>query len=191
MPTLTSAHTQLISSNPQEGQVITEDFKEFTLTFGGKIEKLSTMGLLKDGKEIPLDPIQIQGTIMTGLLKAPLENGIYQIQWKIAGHDGHPVTGEINFEAKKENVNPDPNTSTSNQEQGTNGGEQQNQTFANQNQITSGDEMEITADTADQQNQEKMDEKNTEKSSNIVVISIFIGLLVILVIGFLLLLRKK
>jgi copper resistance protein C len=191
VPSLASAHTQLTSSNPQEGQVITEDFKEITLTFGGNIEKLSTMVLLKDGKDIPLDPIQIQETNIAGPLKAPLGNGTYSIQWKIAGHDGHPVTGEIQFEVKKENMNQDANSPASNQVQGTNGEEQQNQTLTDQNQGTSGDEMEITTIKTDQKDQEKIDEKNTGKSSNNVIIAIFIGMLVILVIGFLLLLRKK
>jgi copper resistance protein C len=187
MPSFASAHTKLTSSNPQEGQVITKDLREITLTFGGNIEKLSTMELLKEGKEIPLGSIHIQGANMIGPLKVPLDNGTYKVEWKIAGQDGHPISGDMQFEVKNENVNQDPDTPSSNQEPSTPEEEQQVQTLTNQNQVTASELKQTFTNKMDQQTEEK----STEKSSNNVIIAIFIGLLVILLVGFLLLLRKK
>jgi methionine-rich copper-binding protein CopC len=195
VPTFVSAHTQLSASNPQQGQVITEDIKEVTLTFEGNIEKLSTMGLLQDNKEMQLNQVQIQGAKMIGTLNAPLENGTYMLQWKIAGHDGHPVTGEIQFQVQKDQVSLGPNTPTSNQEQGSTSEQNQNQPITKQNKGTDSDKKEnLSTTTAQQSNKEKaeiINKEKPEKSSNNVIITIFIGLLVILVIGFFLLLRRK
>ncbi|MEH7377766.1 copper resistance CopC family protein [Neobacillus drentensis] len=188
LPTIASAHTQLSGSNPQQGQVISEDIKEIALTFEGNIEKLSTMGLLQGDKEIPLNQIQIQGAKMVGTLKTPLDNGTYRLQWKIAGQDGHPVTGEIQFQVQKNLSGQDPNTPTTNQEQGSTSEQ-------NQNQGTNSEVKENpSTTTAQQTNVEKaeiINKEDPEKSSNNIIVIIFIGLLVILVIGFFLLFRRK
>ncbi len=196
MPTVTKAHTQLSASNPQDGQVITNDIQEISLTFAGTIEKLSTMGLLVNSIEVPFNKIQIQDAKMVGSLEEPLKNGTYRLQWKIAGHDGHPVTGEIQFQVKKDQVGQETNTSTSNQNQGTSSEETQNQPITNQTQVTSGAEKQTTTNTTEQptnkESAEKITKADSEKqSSNNVIMSIFIGLLVILASGFLLLIRKK
>lgn len=39
---------------------------------------------------------------MIGTLPAPLENGIYHIQWRIVGEDGHQITGEVPFSVQSE-----------------------------------------------------------------------------------------
>ncbi|WP_462408567.1 copper resistance CopC family protein [Neobacillus sp. Marseille-QA0830] len=111
IPAVVSAHTELISSNPASGQVVTEDLKEINLTFEGEIESLSTMTLSKDGQQIPLDSVMPKDKQLTATLSASLENGAYVITWKIAGEDGHPVTGEIPFTVQKEAV-PEQNTQT-------------------------------------------------------------------------------
>ncbi|MBV7504592.1 copper resistance protein CopC [Bacillus sp. sid0103] len=196
MPTFAMAHTQLSTSNPRDGQVITDDIKDLTLTFEGTIEKLSTMGLLRDGQEVPLIQVQIQGAKMVGSVKEPLGNGTYQLQWKIAGHDGHPVTGEIQFQVKTDQVSQDPNPPISTQDQGISGEETQNQPITNQSQVASGAEEQSSSTTTDQQINKDQSEKITKadsktQSSNNLIIGIFIGLLVLLVIGFFLLLRKK
>lgn len=97
LPTSVFAHTELSSSSPEAGQVITEEMKEITLTFGGEIEALSTMTLVKDGQELELGNVEVQGTQLIGSLEQPLETGSYTINWNIAGEDGHPINGEIPF----------------------------------------------------------------------------------------------
>lgn len=107
LPTTTFAHTELSNSNPEAGQIVTEETKEISLTFGGEIEALSTMTLTIDGQEIPFLSVLANGNQLVGQLQSPLENGSYVIQWSIAGEDGHPITGEIPFEVQLPNENQD------------------------------------------------------------------------------------
>ncbi|MCM3601777.1 copper resistance protein CopC [Robertmurraya korlensis] len=97
LPSVVSAHTEITSSIPEAGQVVKEETKEITLTFGGEIESLSTMTLMKDGQDIKFESVQAQGNQLIGLLGTPLESGSYIINWNIVGGDGHPLTGEIPF----------------------------------------------------------------------------------------------
>jgi copper resistance protein C len=101
IPTIVGAHTELTSSNPESGQVVTEDLNEIVLTFGGKIESLSKMTLQKDGEEVPFAGVEPLDKQMTGTLSEPLENGEYVIQWNIVGEDGHVIEGEIPFSVQK------------------------------------------------------------------------------------------
>lgn len=96
-PTVVFAHTELTSSYPKSGQVITLEMKEISLTFAGEIETLSTMSLWKDGQEVHFTSIKTQGNQLVGLLEQPLKSGAYLLNWNIAGEDGHPITGEIPF----------------------------------------------------------------------------------------------
>ncbi|MFZ7947213.1 MULTISPECIES: copper resistance CopC family protein [Bacillaceae] len=112
IPTIASAHTELTSSNPAENQVVTEDLKEIVLTYGGKIESLSTMTLIKDGQEGPEVSVTPKENQLIGTLSAPLENGSYTLTWSIAGEDGHPITGEIPFTVEKEEVKLDQKSET-------------------------------------------------------------------------------
>lgn len=96
-PSMVSAHTTLVSSNPSEGQVISEPIKQITLEFESTLEKLSTLKLIQNGKEIATKGITVENNQMIADLPVDLENGNYEIQWKIVGEDGHPITGEIEF----------------------------------------------------------------------------------------------
>ena len=58
---------------------------------------------------------------MVGILAEPLANGVYFIQWNIAGVDGHPISGEINFTVQRDeqtttSTNQGPNTTESSDE---------------------------------------------------------------------------
>jgi copper resistance protein C len=110
VPTFTSAHTGLESSNPSEGEVVKEELKEITLQYKTEIENLSTMKIVKDdGQEVKLDSVIIQEKTMSGILSQSLENGSYTVDWKIIGTDGHPIEGQIPFSVQgeqKEEVNP-------------------------------------------------------------------------------------
>lgn len=99
-PSLASAHTGLASSNPSEGQVISEPMKQITLEFETSLEDLSTLTLTHEGKEIKPKDIAVQGNKMIANLSDNLKNGEYTIKWKIVGEDGHPITGQIVFDVQ-------------------------------------------------------------------------------------------
>jgi copper resistance protein C len=177
LPSFVHAHTSLSSSNPAEGQVITEDLEQITLTFGTPIEVLSTMDLVKDGNVIPLEDIKVENKQLLGTIAKPLENGSYIIQWKIVGEDGHPIKGDINFvvEMAQNGAEPTPNTP----EETEANKEDKDET----NQIEpKKDEQNIASDTS---------EENDEQNNNSMLITVFIILIVIFGIVLLMFTRKK
>lgn len=92
------AHTGLESSNPRNGEVITEELKEISLTFEGKLEQSSTFELKNaNGESMPVENILVNETQLTGTLPDALENGEYEIHWSIVGADGHAIEGSIPF----------------------------------------------------------------------------------------------
>ncbi|MEI4771225.1 copper resistance protein CopC [Psychrobacillus sp. FJAT-51614] len=92
------AHTGLESSNPESGQVVTEELNEISLNFEGKIEQSSTFELLNsNGESIPVENISINENQMIGTLAMPLVTDSYEIAWMIVGADGHPIEGTIPF----------------------------------------------------------------------------------------------
>jgi copper resistance protein C len=110
-PSFAKAHTTLVSSNPSEAQVITEPMKQITLEFESTLEKLSTLTLLQDSKQIAIGDIQVENNKMIANLPEELQNGNYKIEWKIVGEDGHPISGQISFSVKvKQDENKVPTT---------------------------------------------------------------------------------
>ena len=90
------AHTGLESSLPQNGETITEELKQVTLTFESKIEQGSTLEVQNSsGEAIPIDNISLSDNQMTGNLLDSLQNGDYQVNWNIIGADGHPIEGNF------------------------------------------------------------------------------------------------
>jgi copper resistance protein C len=183
LPSVVSAHTHLSLSNPLEGQVIVDELKEITLTFDGNIEKLSSMKIVKDGSELPSLQVQIEAQKMFAILQEPLENGVYVIQWNIAGEDGHPITGEINFTVQKEEKRGDQSTTLPNQGQDSSGSSEE-------------DSIEVLITAEGNDGSEGVDSQNPNNSSeeksqaNTTSIITIIGFVIVLGVG-LLLLRKK
>ncbi|MEH6996734.1 copper resistance protein CopC [Neobacillus drentensis] len=182
IPSLVSAHSGLTSSNPTEGQVLTEDLKEILLTFNTNIESLSTMKLLKDSKEIPITSIQVQEQQMKGVISESLENGSYIIAWNIVGKDGHVIEGEIPFTVQKEQTEEEiENPSSSEEDQGT---------IQEESQTTNEEEKTEEPKQNNETSEETKGQTETTPSNTSMEI-IIIGLVIILGIGLLLVSRKK
>ncbi|WP_042348725.1 copper resistance CopC family protein [Bacillus massiliigorillae] len=167
IPTMAYAHTGLVSSNPSEGQIIKEDLSQITLQFESEIEKLSSMKVIIDHKEIPFANLEVKGNEMMGTLSTPLENGKYTIEWKIVGEDGHNIEGEIPFNIEKE------------------------QTAAiNNNVSVKDDQKDSGTEKKEVQDQPKVGNEET-KNGSVMTIVIIIVLGILLVAGFMMLLKKK
>lgn len=94
----TLAHTGLESSSPQNGENITKELEQITLTFETKIEQGSTLEVKNAlGENISVNNIILSDNQLIGDLSKPLENGDYTIHWNIIGADGHPIDGVISF----------------------------------------------------------------------------------------------
>jgi copper resistance protein C len=177
IPTIVSAHTEIKSSFPQEGQMIDSDLEEISLQFGGEIEELSTMELLKEGVIISFDQVKVEETQMVGTLSQPLENGSYTVKWKIAGEDGHAIEGIIPFTVQKEKNSEETQNPSTSEEQAE---QEQNQ------QVEQEDDKQTDQTTTDSQNNSDQD-----KSNNMVGIISIVVFGLILFVGVRLLFRKK
>ena len=103
VPFSAMAHTGLSSSNPAEGEQISEPLEEINLIFETQIEAGSTMALESEGQSFKLDEISASGNTLQGqLVEDELPNGDYTLAWSIIGEDGHPIKGEVRFEVAVE-----------------------------------------------------------------------------------------
>lgn len=93
---IASAHTGLETSKPAEGSVVKDKITQLNLTFETKIENLSTMKVTRDGKPVDVK-VKVNNNEMTGTASAPLENGKYDVNYKIVGADGHVIQKSYSF----------------------------------------------------------------------------------------------
>jgi copper resistance protein C len=177
MPSVVSAHTSLSSSNPAEGQVVTENLEQITLDFASTIEELSTMELVKNGKKVALEEIKVENKQLIGRISNPLDNGTYTILWKIIGEDGHPINGEINFSVQTDQNQSETNPATPEENQDT----QDQNSQSNQTQQNS----------VEQNNASDTVEQADKNSSSTVLVIIAVSLVVIFGIVLLLFTGKK
>lgn len=91
------AHSNIETSFPKSGEVLTQSPKDIKLSFETNLEQTSTFTLQDSlGATIPLKR-SIKGTLLVGALDSELANGEYKILWRVIGTDGHPLEGEIPF----------------------------------------------------------------------------------------------
>ncbi|MGP1909817.1 copper resistance protein CopC [Metabacillus sp. JX24] len=108
-PNAVMAHTHMTSSLPEDGSTVTEPLKTIELTFDTKIEPLSSMKLVKDGSEVPVE-VKAEGEKLIGTPQGELENGAYTAEWKIIGEDGHEMEGTLAFNVQQEAAEEAPQT---------------------------------------------------------------------------------
>ena len=176
------AHTGLEGSSPQNGEVVIEELQQITLNFETKVEQTSTFELKdSNGASIPVENITLSEYQMAGSLSNPLENGKYQVNWKIIGADGHPIEGEFSFSVDL------PVTETTPEEQE----EIQSQPNDQENTDTdTTDSIETDKDT-ETLNETTEEDVQQNKLPSYVIPSI-IGVLIIIVVGsFLLIMKRK
>ncbi|WP_162463156.1 copper resistance CopC family protein [Paenibacillus psychroresistens] len=107
VPSTVMAHTGLDTSTPKNGDIIKEDLQKITMMFESKVEKLSSFKVYDENNQaIEIGPPRFEGKTMEGLLKEPLLNGAYKVEWNIVGTDGHPIKGEFSFRVEKAVVEP-------------------------------------------------------------------------------------
>ncbi len=180
------AHTHLKSSTPENGEVVTEQLQQVTLTFETKIEQGSTMTLQNANDEsITIDNISINNDQLIGELSSPLENGDYTLGWSIIGADGHPIDESISFTIDI----PVENTGTQEQENGTveeTNVEEQEETV----EETTTQTEENLAETENHTDHEVAEEPEEENS---ILMPFLIGALIgiVVVVLFFMIRRKK
>jgi methionine-rich copper-binding protein CopC len=97
--TSASAHTDLVSTSPQDGSIndvppaiISITFSEPPITEGAAI-------ILSDasGTEFPVGEVTFEGAKVSVTSAPDLPPNEYLVTWRISAEDGHVLTGEFNF----------------------------------------------------------------------------------------------
>ncbi|WP_164545509.1 copper resistance CopC family protein [Paenibacillus albus] len=97
LPQTVSAHTAIKASTPANGETVSTELKEITLSFGTEIEPVVVLKVTDSSKkEVPVKAEAAKSTIK-GVFEAPLADGTYTVSWRIIGEDGHNITGEYTF----------------------------------------------------------------------------------------------
>lgn len=178
------AHSHLESSAPSDGEVITEELREILLTFNGMIEKGSTFELMNsNGKAISIEDITVTDNGVIGTLPNGLENGKYDVVWKIISSDGHQMEGEYSFVVDIA-VTETPSPTNDNEKESVN----ENMEDSEANHDIS--EQESKQKTSETENDVAGDQTKNEGSSTLVPI-LAILLILAMIIIFMVLRRKK
>ncbi|SIT75196.1 copper resistance CopC family protein [Edaphobacillus lindanitolerans] len=96
-PSAAMAHSNLESSDPEDGSTVTEPVKALSLEFSAGIEGKSTMTLNGPDGEVDIRDIKVNRNVMTGTLAEPLPDGDWTVAYSVISEDGHPIDGEVKF----------------------------------------------------------------------------------------------
>lgn len=92
-----SAHTDLVSSDPADGAVLSAPPTTVTLTFSEALLGQGNTISVNDeaGTVIASVPVTPQDAVLTAPWPTGTEPGTYRIAYRAVADDGHPITGEI------------------------------------------------------------------------------------------------
>lgn len=107
-----SAHSELESSNPAQGQVLAEVPARVELTFNQQIAPefaAVVLGPRKSGTSSPLE-VRVQGARVTATVpdatSATVAPGRWQLSYRVTSADGHPIEGSIDFVVRPSKTQP-------------------------------------------------------------------------------------
>ncbi len=94
-----SAHTQLVSSDPVDGSVLSTPPTQVVLTFNEALLKEAEDVVIANGagEEVKGAVATVVGAIVTIPWPADLPPDNYSVSYRIVSDDAHPITGSIGF----------------------------------------------------------------------------------------------
>lgn len=99
-----SAHDQLTSSTPAEGEALATAPAEVVMTFSADLIVLDAsmtgavvMVVDATGHDWASGEIEVQGNRVTAKLAPGMPVAGYQVRWQVVSEDGHPISGVIPF----------------------------------------------------------------------------------------------
>lgn len=93
-----NAHSELVSSTPENNTELTEPPSEVVLEFNEEMEPIGTKIAVADPNGDPVsvgEPV-LEGTVITQAISAEVA-GDYTVVWRTVSADGHPISGEFTF----------------------------------------------------------------------------------------------
>lgn len=92
-----AAHTELISSDPSDGAVLTAAPAAVSFTFSEALLPDTTTISVNDadGTVIASTPVEPDGATVSAPWPADASAGTFQVAYRVVAQDGHPLTGTI------------------------------------------------------------------------------------------------
>lgn len=94
-----SAHDELLSSTPSDGERLPTAPTEVSLTFSSAVLDVGAAVVVADadGRDWAAAEPELEGGVVT----VPLDDGMpvagYEVRWRVVSSDGHPISGVIPF----------------------------------------------------------------------------------------------
>ena len=97
--TAATAHTEVVSTLPSAGAVLNAAPNSVAITFNEALLAASVEASILDsvGALITSVTPEVDGTVVTIPWPAGLAAGGYEVAYRVASGDGHPVTGSVAF----------------------------------------------------------------------------------------------
>lgn len=99
-----SAHDQLVSSTPGDGEQLADAPTSVSMTFSGELLVLdeSAAGAVvlvvdESGTDWVDGPVTVSGSTVTAALRPDMPVAGYQVRWQVVSEDGHPISGVVPF----------------------------------------------------------------------------------------------
>jgi methionine-rich copper-binding protein CopC len=92
------AHAELVASEPAPGATVPAGLRTLTLTFNEPVAEGSQVVVYAEQFQ-PVAGVHTlaAGPVLTASLDSGLGQGLYTVQWRAVGTDGHPVEGSYQF----------------------------------------------------------------------------------------------
>jgi len=94
-----SAHDELVSTTPAQGEHLADPPPEVSMVFSDKLIEVGAVILVVDekGKNWVDGDVRLDGATATAPLDPTLPDGNYQVRWRVVSTDGHPISGTFDF----------------------------------------------------------------------------------------------
>lgn len=95
------AHDHLVSSSPANGETLTQPISEWKLTFSDNIQQMGTELRIEEanGGTVQLGAPEVHGREVVAKLPNGITKGEFRGTWRVVSSDGHPISGQIMFNA--------------------------------------------------------------------------------------------
>ena len=106
--TTASGHSQLVSSDPADGSVLSAPPTQLVLTFNEALLKEAVDVAIANGAGdvVSGDVATVVGAIATIPWPADLPPDNYSVSYRVVSDDGHPITGSIGFSYTSDSKTP-------------------------------------------------------------------------------------
>ncbi|GAA2097670.1 MULTISPECIES: copper resistance CopC family protein [Brevibacterium] len=99
LSTAASAHDQLVSSSPADGDELASQPEWLELEFSGNVQEIGSeiRVIGPDDADVSAGEITIEGRTLSSALPDNLGPGEYTVQWRVVSEDSHPIDGSFSF----------------------------------------------------------------------------------------------